>query len=59
MDTLPSLAHIPLFDAMATVAARQTFLSIVVLVSQNRQSEHHRIRTDLDYQAPATERSVL
>jgi CRP/FNR family cyclic AMP-dependent transcriptional regulator len=32
------------------VSLEAIFLSIFVLVSQNRQSERDRIRTDLDYQ---------
>ena len=32
------------------VSLESIFLSIFVLVSQNRQSERDRIRTDLDYQ---------
>ena len=40
------------FEAMVTlvVSLEAIFLSIFVMVSQNRQSEKDRLRTDLDYQ---------
>lgn len=48
----PALAFDPFPFGLLTliVSLEAIFLSIFVLVSQNRQSERDRIRTDLDYQ---------